>query len=168
MTMDVRAGVVLAALSQSLFSYCCSAASLITPQNIFNGTVGGEITFNLSIDPVDQTATTGTWRFGPKIVVTWTESNIIYTKDYRERVEVSYATGSLKFNKLFANDSGEYTVAITTAPSMLNLGGRVELKVYVFHKISPALHGAGLRVKETPLDNQVIENEEESSVAIQL
>ncbi|XP_039629650.1 hemicentin-1-like [Polypterus senegalus] len=130
MTMEVRAGVVLAALCLSLFSYCCSAACLISPQNILNGAVGGEITFNLSIDPVDQTTKTGTWTFGTKPVVTWTESNMIYTKDYIGRVEVSRATGTLKFNKLFATDSGEYTVTITTAPSMLNLNGRVELKVY--------------------------------------
>uniref|UniRef100_A0A8C4TJ80 Ig-like domain-containing protein n=1 Tax=Erpetoichthys calabaricus TaxID=27687 RepID=A0A8C4TJ80_ERPCA len=108
----------------------CSAASLITPQNILNGTVGGEITFNLSIDPVNQTAHTGTWKYGPKIVVTWTNSNPVYTSDYKGRVEVTLATGTLKFNKLFATDSGEYTVAITTAPSGLNIGGRVELKVY--------------------------------------
>ncbi|XP_051776584.1 hemicentin-1-like isoform X3 [Erpetoichthys calabaricus] len=130
MKMEVRAGVVLAALSLSLFSYCCSAATLITPQNILNGTVGGEITFHLSIDPVDQTTDFGTWTFGPKIVVTWTDSKESYTKDYIGRVEVSRATGTLKFNKLFATDSGEYQVSITTAPSNLNLNGRAELKVY--------------------------------------
>ncbi|XP_039629652.1 uncharacterized protein LOC120541788 [Polypterus senegalus] len=127
--MEVRAGVVLAALSLSLFSYC-SATSLISPQNVLNGIVGGEITFNLPIDPVDQTANSGTWEFGSTVVVIWTGSNMIYTKDYRGRVEVSPSTGTLKFNKLFATDSGEYTVLITTAPSMIDLNGRVELKVY--------------------------------------
>uniref|UniRef100_A0A8C4TI64 Carcinoembryonic antigen-related cell adhesion molecule 6-like n=1 Tax=Erpetoichthys calabaricus TaxID=27687 RepID=A0A8C4TI64_ERPCA len=130
MEMEVRAGVVLAALSLSLFSYCCSAASLITPQNILNGTVGGEITFDISVDPVDLTASAGTWKFGSNVVVTWTNSNPVYTNDYKGRVEVTFATGTLKFNKLFATDSGEYTVTITTAPSTLNLNGRVELKVY--------------------------------------
>ncbi|XP_051776599.1 uncharacterized protein LOC127526146 [Erpetoichthys calabaricus] len=109
---------------------CCAKVSLITPQYPVNATVGGEATFDMSIDPPSEQAQTGVWKFGPRIVVTWIGTNIVYVEEYNGRVELIPATGTLKFNKVLASDSGEYKVTITTEESFANLNGKVELNVY--------------------------------------
>ncbi|XP_039629654.1 carcinoembryonic antigen-related cell adhesion molecule 5-like [Polypterus senegalus] len=127
MEMEVRVAVVLAALST--FSYCSSAAKLITSQSSVPATENGEATFNVSIDPDNQTAFIGIWTFGSQTVVNWVGTTIIYREYYGGRVLLTPATGTLKFDKVFLNDSGEYTLVITTAPSSFNLNGKVQLKV---------------------------------------
>ncbi|XP_060906259.1 carcinoembryonic antigen-related cell adhesion molecule 1-like isoform X6 [Labrus mixtus] len=97
----------------------------LLPDGPLNGAVGETVMFT-TVNPPESPFVTTNWRFGDKDIIVSNIKN--YTSpEYEGRITFFPSTGSLELRSLSLNDSGEYTVRITT---VREFEGRTTLRVY--------------------------------------
>nr|XP_029138678.1 carcinoembryonic antigen-related cell adhesion molecule 5-like [Labrus bergylta] len=97
----------------------------LLPDGPLNGAVGGTVMFT-TVNPPESPFATTNWWFGDKQIIVSNIQN--YTSPgYEGRITFFPSTGSLELRSLSLNDSGEYTVWITTVKEF---EGRTTLRVY--------------------------------------
>ncbi|KAM6995308.1 cell adhesion molecule CEACAM5-like [Tautogolabrus adspersus] len=108
-----------------VFSGLTNGVGLL-PDGPLNRAVGGTVMFT-TVNPPESPFVTVSWRFGDKGIIV---SNIVNTTSpgYEGRITYFPSTGSLELRSLSLNDSGEYTVRITTVTKEID--GGTTLGVY--------------------------------------
>ncbi|KAK5861851.1 hypothetical protein PBY51_017295 [Eleginops maclovinus] len=99
----------------------------VLPDGPLNAAVGGKVMFTTTLTPGTSFQSV-TWKFGTKQIFTFNVNNFP-APGYEGRITFFMSTGSLELRNLALNDSGEYSVSITTAgePSK---SGNTRLEVY--------------------------------------
>ncbi|XP_060906270.1 hemicentin-1-like isoform X4 [Labrus mixtus] len=107
-----------------VFSGLTSGVGLL-PDGPLNGAVGETVMFT-TVNPPESPFVSTNWTFGDKLIIVSNIQN--YTSpEYEGRITFFPSTGSLELRSLSLNDSGEYTVRITTG---MEFEGRTTLRVY--------------------------------------
>nr|XP_029131164.1 carcinoembryonic antigen-related cell adhesion molecule 6-like isoform X3 [Labrus bergylta] len=107
-----------------VFSGLTSGVGLL-PDGPLNGAVGGTVMFT-TVNPPESPFVSTIWKFGDKTIIISNTQNYTYP-GYEGRITFFPSTGSLELRSLSLNDSGEYTVRITTVNEF---EGRTTLRVY--------------------------------------
>ncbi|XP_036394528.1 carcinoembryonic antigen-related cell adhesion molecule 1-like [Megalops cyprinoides] len=116
-TVNMLEDTVFTAALILLTTGCCAGQNVLPPEPV-NGAVGGNVTFNTTIDP--STAPQFiviTWTFrndsASVTVITSSPGGEVPGPGYEDRISVNRITGSLELRQLTLGDAGRYTVQLT-------------------------------------------------------